>query len=142
MAHGGPGGKSFNTVGIHYSNDSIHWTAPIPIRTLSTWSNYSQAPGLIGVPGGLLMSHGGIGDPTRPGLLGHGDSGGMDLFFSSDGVNFKLLKHIWPFTGGYSSLIELQTTPDGMATSYAVMFEAGGVTQACEQLAFMNFSAP
>ena len=137
LAAGGP-------VGIHFSNDSIHWTAPVPLPGLCEWTNYSQAPGLIAVPGGLLLSHGGKGKPQNPGKLGatsgHGDSNGVDLFHSQDGLNWTLYRHVWPFTGGYSTMVETTTDANGGAKTFALLFEAGGVVGAEQMLAFMNFT--
>ena len=77
MVHRGAGGAK-GAAGIHFSNDSIHWSPQVQLPSLSTWSNYSQAPGLIAVPGGLLMSHGGKGASTGR-QLGHGDGNGIDI---------------------------------------------------------------
>ena len=120
MVHRGAGPLSKGgAVGIHFSNDSVHWTAPVPLPGLAAWSNYSQAPGLIAVPGGLVLSHGGRGKTATAGsgrlgaTAGHGDSNGVDLFTSKDGLNWSLRRHVWPFTGGYSSMVETTTDADG-----------------------------
>merc|ERR1711957_1000033 len=81
---------------IRFSNDSIHWSRerlPVPI---SPWSNYSQAPGLIATPGGLVLSHGGrAGTHEEAGKLqGHGDGNGCDLFTSVDGANWTIQRQI------------------------------------------------
>ena len=114
MVHRGAGRGSDPAVGIHFSNDSIHWTEAVPLPGLSRWSNYSQAPGLIAVPGGLILSHGGLGNSSRGGEdrgrlgatvgLGHGDGNGVDLFFSKDGLHWTLRQHVWPFTGTNTGL--------------------------------------
>ena len=100
------GPRGGEQVSIKFSNDSLHWTAPIALPALAAYSNYSQAPGLIATPGGLILSHGGKGDAGsfgRLGATGHGDGNGCDLFASTDGLNWSLTQHIWPFQTGYTS---------------------------------------
>jgi hypothetical protein len=103
MVHRGTGHPA---VGIHFSNDSIHWTAAVPLPGLSEWTNYSQAPGLIAIPGGLILSHGGKGN-TASGRLGatHGDGNGVDLFSSTDGLNWSLHRHVWASTQAICSCL-------------------------------------
>ena len=143
MVHRGPDPKdpTKSAVGIHFSNDSIHWSASRPLPGLSRYTNYSQAPGLIATPGGLLLSHGGRGS-AKAGYLqaGHGDSNGADLFSSVDGVTWKLERHVWPFTCGYTTMIETSTDTNGGALTYALLFEAGGIVGAEQMLALMNFT--
>ena len=145
MVHRGPAPKdpTKSAVGIHFSNDSIHWSAPRPLPGLSRYTNYSQAPGLIATPGGLLLSHGGLGPPpSADGSLraGHGDSNGADLFSSTDGVTWELARHVWPFTCGYSAMVETSTDASGGALTYALLFEADGAVGAEQMLARMNFT--
>ena len=71
---------------------------------------------------------------------GHGDSNGADLFSSTDGVTWELARHVWPFTCGYSAMVETSTDASGGALTYALLFEAGGVVGAEQMLAFMNFT--
>lgn len=35
------------SVSIKFSNDSLHWTAPLPLKGFAAYSSYGQAPGLI-----------------------------------------------------------------------------------------------
>ena len=74
------------------------------------------------------------------GLLGHGDGNGVDLFFSQNGLDWSLHRHVWPFTGGYSTMIETAIDSDGGAKSYGLLFEAGGIVGNEQMLAFMNFT--
>ena len=78
MVHRGPDpkDKTRSALGMHFSNDSIHWTASVPLPSISPYSNYSQAPGLLAVPGGLLLSRVGRGRPSdhkAESALLHGD---------------------------------------------------------------------
>ena len=80
------------TVSISFSPDAVEWSNATLLPSLSQFSNYSQAPGLAAVPGGLILAHGGgpghgvTGPGTNAQRARHGDSGGSDLFFSRDGL--------------------------------------------------------
>ena len=72
----------------------------------------------------------------------HGDSGGADLFFSRDGLKWRLLQRLWPMTGGYCTLEELEVDGHGAATKLGVLFEGGGLLNSIEMLPFMTFTWP
>lgn len=135
-------GRSSEQVGIAFSNDSLHWTRPVMLPSLTQYSNYSQAPGLIATPGGLVLSHGGKGaaPPGQLSTTGHGDGNGCDLFESTDGVNWKLLRHVWPFQTGYTTMVETEVDANGGAKAYAMISESGGVMESNQMLAFFNFT--
>ena len=57
-----------------------------------------------------------------------------------DGVTWKLERHVWPFTCGYTTMIETSTDTNGGALTYALLFEAGGIVGAEQMLALMNFT--
>lgn len=134
------------SVSIKFSNDSLHWTAPRPLPGIAPYSNYGQAPGLIATPGGLVLSHGGKGNASAAmgreqlGSTGHGDSNGCDLFESTDGVNWKLLRHIWPFQTGYTTMVETEVDNDGAAQTFALISESGGIMESDQMLVFFNFT--
>jgi len=139
----GPG-RSQPCVFVRFSSDAVHWGQREGLN-LSRYSEYPQAPGALGVPGALLMTHGG-GDGTSllhgtsSSDVGHGDGNGMDLLWSKDGRTWQLLRRLWPFTGGYSTMSELEVDSTGAVKSYAVLFEAGGLTEDLDLLAFQNFT--
>ena len=138
------GVRGGSQVSIKFSNDSLHWTAPRPLPEIGQYSNYSQAPGLVATPGGLMLSHGGRG--SIPPLLeaerltGHGDGSGCDLFASADGVNFTLQQHIWPFQTGYSTMVETKVDADGAAEEFAVLIESGGIMMSDQMIVYFNFT--
>ena len=117
----------------------------MPLKGFAQYSNYSQAPGLIATPGGLILSHGGKAASGRSGggqlgSTGHGDGNGCDLFSSVDGVNWRLLRHVWPFQTGYSTMVETEVDGDGGAKKYALLIESGGIMESDQMLAFFNFT--
>jgi hypothetical protein len=65
---------------------------------------------------------------------------GEDLLYTEDGKEWKLLRGLWPLTGGYSTLAELETDKDGAAVTYATLFEAAGLMEGDDYLVFMNFT--
>jgi hypothetical protein len=119
----------------------------------------SEAPGAVGVPGGLVMSHNGgpglnqsrsifgarEGEGGQRPLAGSGNFNrgeafnGEDLLYTTDGREWKLLKRLWPQLGSYSTLAELETDSDGAALTYGTLF-AGGFLGPGEYMVFMNFS--
>ena len=103
--------------------------------------NYSQAPGLIATPGGLVLSHGGKGrTPTAGSLGGHGTPNGCDLFESVDGLRWTLKQHIWPFQTGYSTMVETRVDATGGALEYALLIESGGVMESDSLIPYFNFT--
>ena len=121
------------TVSVAFSANAVDWGNATLVTSLTQFSNYSQAPGLAAVDGGLLLAHGGgpgngvTGPGTNARRARHGDSGGADLLFSRDGLQWRLLKRLWPMTGGYCTLEELEVDSHGAATKFGVLFEGGGV---------------
>ena len=77
------GPRGGEQVSIKFSNDSVHWTAPRPLPGIAAYSNYSQAPGLVAVPGGLVLSHGGKG--RGKGIVGAGKGKGTEGTEGSEG---------------------------------------------------------
>jgi hypothetical protein len=137
------------SVSIKFSNDSLHWTAPVALEGFAPYSTYGQAPGLIATPGGLVLSHGGKGNNASAGgegqqlgstATGHGDGNGCDLFESKDGLNWKLMRHIWPFQTGYTTMVETEVDANGGAKSYALISESGGIMESDQMLTFFNFT--
>eukprot|EP01048_Picozoa_sp_COSAG05_P008147 COSAG05_NODE_606_length_8386_cov_17.739471_6_plen_201_part_00 len=137
------------SVSVKFSNDSLHWTEPRPLEGFAQYSTYGQAPGLIATPGGLVLSHGGKGNnasvaaPASGGELGatgHGDGNGCDLFSSTDGVNWKLMRHMWPFQTGYTTMVETEVDEHGGATAFALISESGGIMESDQMLTFFNFT--
>jgi len=137
-----------DSVSIKFSNDSLHWTRPRPIPGIAPYSDYGQAPGLVATPGGLVLSHGGrgaipplLGAVTGAGnLTGHGDGNGCDLFESVDGVTWRLLRHIWPFQTGYSTMVETKVDANGAALEFALIIESGGIMESDQMLTYFNFT--
>ena len=88
MTMRGIGKTKTAAVYIAFSDDAIHWDPPQQLKGLDKFTTYPQRSGLIGVPGGLLLSHGGGPGTTglTSGSTGKGDGGGMDLFASVDGL--------------------------------------------------------
>merc|ERR1712196_72489 len=115
----------------------VNW-GPMRVLEISRFSNYTQASGLLGVPGALLLSHG--GSPGTEGLTGKGDAGGVDLLWSEDSVNWRLLRRLWPLRGGYSTIAELEVDPQGNPLAYAVVFEGADLLSADAGLIFENFT--
>jgi len=139
------GPRGSEQVSIKFSNDSIHWSHPEPLPGLAPFSNYSQAPGLVAIPGGLVLSHGGKGvagayPNLGARLTGHGDGNGCDLFESVDGLNWTLKQHIWPFQTGYTTMVETKVDQSGGAVEYALVIESGGIMESDQMLTFFNFS--
>ena len=148
-------GKSKPPLHISFSDDAINWGHPIDIPGLKRWTNTSSAPAILGVKGlGLVLVLAGSAAASAPpsGALsttagshsvatGKGWSGGMDLFSSKDGLEWTLLRHVWPFRANYASITALETGSDGAALSYAIAFEAGGFLASVELMPFMNFTA-
>jgi hypothetical protein len=135
------------SVSIKFSNDSLHWTAPLPLKGFAAYSSYGQAPGLIATPGGLVLSHGGRGNVSLGGkgqlgstATGHGDGNGCDLFTSTDGLNWKLLRHVWPFQTGYTTMVETEVDTNGGAKTFALISESGGIMESDQMLVFFNFT--
>ena len=138
------------SVSIKFSNDSLHWTAPVPLQGFAPYSTYGQAPGLVATPGGLVLSHGGKGNNTASTggegqqlgstVTGHGDGNGCDLFESTDGLNWKLLRHMWPFQTGYTTMVETEVDANGGAKTFALISESGGIMESDQMLAFFNFT--
>ena len=135
-----------NSVSIKFSNDSLHWTAPRPLPDIAPYSSYGQAPGLIATPGGLVLSHGGKGNASSSGIggqlgsTGHGDGNGCDLFESNDGLSWKLLRHIWPFQTGYTTMVEMEIDANGAAKTFGLIGESGGIMESDQMLVFFNFT--
>jgi hypothetical protein len=137
-----------DSVSIKFSNDSLHWTDPRPLPGIAQYSSYGQAPGLVAIPGGLVLSHGGRGNASsgggeegsRLGSRGHGDSNGCDLFKSVDGLDWKLLRHTWPFQTGYTTMTEVEVDPNGGAKTFALISESGGIMESDQMLVFFNFT--
>ena len=136
---GGPRGGE--QISIKFSNDSLHWTRPIALPDITPFSNYSQAPGLVAIPGGLIMSHGGKGRSVPASQLGgHGDGNGCDLFESVDGLKWTLKQHVWPFQTGYTTMVETFVDNDGGALEFGLLIESGGVMESDQMLSFLNFT--
>lgn len=116
-----------------YSQDGLAWgpyESPTALWPMLTSSADSSAA--IGIPGGMVFIHGGgvalpppsVKSPphqqtqTRtplppppPPLGSESGSGGSGVttFFSPDGQQWKLIKHVWPLYGGYSTVEALGT---------------------------------
>ena len=144
MTMRGIGKTKTAAVYIAFSDDAIHWDPPQQLKGLDKFTTYPQRSGLIGVPGGLLLSHGGGPGTTglTSGSTGKGDGGGMDLFASVDGLTWKLLRRLWPegLRGGYSTITPLSVDGEGAALTYGLLLEFGGLLSPWGQLAFQNFS--
>ena len=138
MSLRGVGKGKTAAVYMTFSDDAIHWDPPRQLHGLDRYTTYPQRSGLIGVPGGLLLSHGG----SAGGLTGKGDGGGMDLFASVDGMTWKLLRRLWPqgLRGGYSTITPLEVDHQGGALTYGLLMEFGGILSPWSQLAFQNFT--
>ena len=129
------------------SHDLIRYSH-VAAAGFETYSNYSEAPGLIATPGGLILSHGGKGGSGASsgrsggqlGATGHGDGNGCDLFASTDGVHFSLLRHVWPFQTGYTTMVETVVDAGGSATGYGLLIESGGIMESDQFLAYFNFT--
>ena len=138
------------TVSVAFSANAVDWGNATLVTSLTQFSNYSQAPGLAAVDGGLLLAHGGgpgngvTGPGTNARRARHGDSGGADLLFSRDGLQWRLLKRLWPMTGGYCTLEELEVDSHGAATKFGVLFEGGVAVEQPNRphARFMNFTWP
>lgn len=124
---------------IAFSDDMVNWGPMRPLNT-SRFSNYSQAAGFLGVPGALLLSHGGSPGMSGLGVEGKGDSGGMNLLWSEDSVNWKLLRRLWPLRSGYSTMAELEVDAKGNVVTYAVVFEGADLLRVDAGLIFENFT--
>ena len=94
-----------------------------------------------------MLSHGGRGNVSLGGkgqlgstATGHGDGNGCDLFTSTDGLNWKLLRHVWPFQTGYTTMVETEVDTNGGAKTFALISESGGIMESDQMLVFFNFT--
>ena len=74
------------------------------------------------------------------GSTGHGDGNGCDLFASTDGLSWKLLRHIWPFQTGYTTMVEMEIDANGAAKTFGLIGESGGIMESDQMLVFFNFT--
>lgn len=82
------------------------------------------------------MSHnGGPGNNAS-----HPNYNGMDLLYTNDGKEWKLLKRLWPVIGMYSTLAELDVDSSGAALTFGTFF-TGGFLGKGEYVLFMNFTS-
>jgi hypothetical protein len=125
---------------IAFSEDGVHWGSQMEVN-LSHWSLAGGAPGAVGVPGALVVSRPGGGgiNPQTPQTM-KASQIGMDLMYSEDGKNWKLLHKLWPFFSDYSTLAELEVDASGAATKFGVVYEAGGLLEPFSYIVFQSFN--
>ena len=64
----------------------------------------------------------------------------MTTFFSPDGQQWKLIRHVWPLYGGYSTVEAIAFSGQGEATQYGTLFEAGGLFGKRQAIIFQAFN--
>jgi hypothetical protein len=116
---------------ISFSNDTVNWTPQVPTHSDALWSSRHSKPGIVSVPGGLVMSGqlmqcpvGVRGCARKPSDV---IAFGFALYISRDGINWKLLRRLWPYGGMYSTMIPLTVDKDGAALTYAVVYACGAI---------------
>merc|ERR1712107_231807 len=111
-----------------FSQDGMTWgpyQSPTALWPMLSGSADSSAA--LGIAGGMVFIHGGgVVLPPPPGKLESGGSG-VTTFFSPDGQTWKLIKHVWPLYGGYSTVEALAYDSKGEVSQYGTFFEAGGL---------------
>lgn len=126
---------------IAFSPDLLTWTPRTPLLGLNPWiQGAADQNQVLGVKGGLILTHGGCTPgATAPQCLDATSGGGvgprrrlsgghgMKMLYSRDGFTWKLLRTLWPFAGGYSALAPLEVDAHGEVTRIATLFEAGGL---------------
>ena len=146
---------------ISFSSDLLTWTPRAPVPGLNPWIQGAADQNSVlgvgsGASGGLVFTHGGCTPGSRsPACLNATHSSaagvrrrrlsgghGMKLLYSRDGFDWRLLKTLWPFDGGYSTTAPLEVAPDGSVVRFATFFEAGGLFSGRQALLFNNFSVP
>ena len=138
-----------------FSPDGIHWgrfMSPTALWPMVTGS--ADCSAAIGVDGGMVFIHGGgvvlptsartaaaaaAAAATPPSLQSGGS--GVTTFFSPDGETWKLVKHVWPLYGGYSTVeaIAVDNTT-GAPTQYGTLFEGGGLFNKRQAIIFQAFN--
>jgi hypothetical protein len=130
---------------ISFSNDTVTWSRKSATKADVNVNIHHDKPGIVGIPGGLMVSHPlgqcPIGVRTCDRKPSDVIGSGMGLFISKDGITWKLLKRIWPFGGMYSTLIPLTVDKDGGALTYAVIYTGGAIGfNAIAVVNFQNFT--
>ena len=64
----------------------------------------------------------------------------MDLLWSEDSVNWKLLRRLWPLRSGYSTMVDLEVDAVGNVVKYATVFEGADLLRVDAGLIFENFT--
>jgi hypothetical protein len=130
-----------------FSADGIVWGAfHSPASLWPMLTNSADCAAAVGVPGGMIFIHG--GGVALPPPVGHerlrSDSGsggsGISTFFSPDGQRWKLIRHVWPLYGGYSTVEAVGRNALGEATQYGTLFEAGGLFGKRQAILFQAFN--
>ena len=140
-----------------FSPDAIHWgrfQSPTALWPMVTGS--ADCSAAVGVPGGMVFIHGGgvvlpsssssSSAPAAPAAGLQSGGSGVTTFFSPDGKNWTLLKHVWPLYGGYATVEDIgQYDPRaGDVTRFGTLFEGGGLFGKRQAIIFQafNFTAP
>ena len=138
-----------------FSPDAVHWgrfLSPTALWPMVTGSADSSAA--VGVPGGMVFIHGGgvvlpasssssssSSSPSAgPPQLQSGGSG-VTTFFSPDGQDWTLVKHVWPLYGGYSTVEAIGlNNKTGAVEQYGTLFEGGGPFGKRQAIIFQAFN--
>lgn len=140
-----PSLKSDVLLADRFSADGLVWgrfESPTALWPMVTGSADSSAA--VGVPGGMVFIHGGgvaLPPPSHQKQLGSGSGGsGVSTFFSPDGQQWRLISHVWPLYGGYSTVEAIgRNASSGAATQYGTLFEGGGLFGKRQAIIFQAF---
>eukprot|EP01052_Picozoa_sp_SAG31_P016147 SAG31_NODE_1059_length_10117_cov_4.434917_7_plen_224_part_00 len=134
----GQNGSLGPTTSMSFSNDSINWVHSVPYTTngnTEVGTGHGK-PGLLGVPGGLLSTQM-IVKPLAERVPSDVVGIGMGLLASKDGVRYKLIRKLWPYGGGYTTLAPFEVDEHGAALTYGVIYEAGSSSLNCERCYYL-----
>ena len=133
-----------------FSADGLSWgpfQSPTALWPMMTGSADSSAA--VGVPGGMVFIHGGgvalppSAQQRKPQLGSESGSGGSGVttFFSPDGQHWRLIQHVWPLYGGYSTVEAIAVDEaTGGVTQYGTLFEGGGLFGKRQAIIFQAFN--
>jgi len=130
------------TASVSFSNDTLNWGPEIYTTNDVVVGTGHGKPGLVSIPGGIVTTQI-IMQPNKESRTPSDVVGsGMGLLASKDGINYKLLRKLWPYEGGYTTIAPFDVDASGAALTYGIVFEAGDASLGrFAQIVFQNFSS-